>query len=101
MSFYETSRRDDLHSLVYLLTYLLNKGIPKGLHDIPDLFKINSFTKILDVKVSQTLDDLTSGSSAPFEDFILKIFRLDFNEQPNYSDLKASLTSISKKWTIH
>lgn len=39
MSFFSTSRRDDLISMSYLLLYLLNNGEPKGLDHISNVYQ--------------------------------------------------------------
>ena len=67
MSFHSTARCDDLISLSYLLVYLLNSGVPKGLDHIEQSHDLECFMKIFETKSRQTIEDLCSNKTEPLK----------------------------------
>jgi len=73
-----TSRRDDLISLFYLLSYLLNHGSLPGIIDALEEQQNGSkeemdieakFNAILEVKRSTTLYEMCKGNTLPLREF--------------------------------
>jgi serine/threonine protein kinase len=63
LNFRTPSRRDDLISLCYLLSFVLNKGEIKGLDFCPEWKPEKAFKYVRDAKAKITLGDLCSDNA--------------------------------------
>jgi hypothetical protein len=84
------SRRDDLISLCYLLTYLVDGDLPY-IHDM-------KFDEINERKNKLTTRQLcNSPEGSRLFPFVNEIFKLKFEERPNYERLRTHLiTTLSE-----
>ncbi|KAI0558488.1 CK1 family protein kinase [Gracilaria domingensis] len=76
------SRRDDLKSLTYMLVYLANGSLPWG--------HLDRMSDIHHLKRETLLSDLCSGIPG-LRDFALNVWRLSFEERPDYRSLSQIL----------
>ena len=77
MSGLEPSRRDDLESVGYLLSYFLNGSLPwQGVQDSPTRPKR---TKILNIKINTPVSELFRGFPEEFGSFIKTCRALRFD----------------------
>lgn len=82
----EQSRRDDLESLGYILIYFLKGKLPwQGLPGNNRKDKINN---ILNVKSGINVEDLCEGLPSEFADYLSRVKKLHFTEEPNYSQYR-------------
>ena len=82
----EQSRRDDLESLGYVLTYFLRGSLPwQGLKGTTKKLK---YELILEKKISTTTDMLCKGFPAEFRSYFEHIRSLGFDDRPDYDYLK-------------
>ena len=89
MSFKSTSRRDDLISLGYLLTYLLRgKNLPGITLNKNDFNIIDRYHAILQNKINYSIHDLCSGGAEPLFDFICEVNALSHSQAPRYDVLE-------------
>ena len=86
--FKTTSRRDDLISLCYLLIFLFNKGDVKFICKDSNLTQQEIFHTIRKTKTSMRPSDLVgapkSKRSSIILEFMKEIFKLEFDECPDY-----------------
>jgi len=88
----ESSRRDDLISLGYMLIYLYKRNLPWD----------NSFNKVTNkkylelmfIKETNAFGKLFNGMPKEFEEFIKYSRNLKFEQDPNYSYLRSLLSKI-------
>ena len=91
LCFNKTSRKDDLISLVYLITYLVNHASLPGIdcrHGKHTLEICQS------IKKSHTADNLCIDSMRQFHPFVDQIFNLEWQETPNYMKLRRELELV-------
>ena len=43
---------------------------------------------IFEAKTNETLEELCSGRTKPLEKFVEKVFDLEFDDEPDYEDLR-------------
>lgn len=79
----EQSRRDDLEGIAYTLIYLLQGTLPW--QGIKAENRKERYEKILEKKITTTIETLCEGIPAEFGTFLAEVKKLDFQEQPNYS----------------
>ena len=94
----EQSRRDDLESVGYVLVYFLGGELPwQGI-------KVKRFEekykKIMDKKISTSVESLCKGFPIEIQSFIEYTRQLKFDETPKYSYMKEILMSMAKKERI-
>ena len=92
---YEQSRRDDLESVGYVLMYFLRGSLPwQGL-------KIRSkedrYKKILAKKKETSSEELCKGFPEEFKEFVEYTRKLDYEEQPEYDNLKNKFYNLVVK----
>jgi hypothetical protein len=91
LDFFVTSRKDDLHSLVYLLVYLFRGkeflGVPYYREHNPRA----QLKMIKKAKISMSVNELCQGESACLREFAKEVFAYSFEEQPDYSKLEDIL----------
>ena len=89
----KTSRRDDLISLCYMMSYLLHGELPFEAQN--DLDWNEEFLRIRAKKMSLRPEDLChSSDSIKLLTFIKEIFSLKFEEAPYYDKLRFMLATI-------
>lgn len=82
----EQSRRDDLESLGYVLTYFLKGSLPwQGLKAAT---KEEKYAKILQKKRSTSIEQLTADLPPEFALFFNYVRSLQFDERPDYTYLR-------------
>ena len=93
LEFMTTSRRDDLISLCYLLTYMINEGKIQGLILDSNLSQIETFKNAKAAKKAHTMQNLCVDNAACLVQFVYEIFTLKFKDEPDYNNLKDLLTT--------
>lgn len=91
----ECSRRDDMESLAYLLIYLLKGELPwqnLKASSVPEKFQ-----KILDKKVSISVESLCEGIPREFSDFLVYCRCLEYEQKPNYRNIKKTFAGLFSK----
>ena len=83
------SRRDDLISLAYLLSFLVVGDITWLSNFKPQ--DPNFFTKIMRIKMNMKPDQLCSGQARGLLPYVEEVFAYSFDEAPNYAKLKHYL----------
>jgi serine/threonine protein kinase len=89
--FITLSRRDDLISLAYLLSYLFNPDVEWMDRIYNDSKNFSNASKI---KKSLTANDLCTEEAKYLLPFAEEAFDLEFDERPDYCKLKFMLKSI-------
>lgn len=89
----QTSRRDDLISLCYLLVYLINGH---HLFDIPHQCRSaqEQYAYLIEVKLETSAKDLCQDRARCFLPFVSMVFDLGFKEKPCYQMLTSILDDI-------
>jgi len=89
----ESSRRDDIISLGYMLIYLIKKGLP---WDYTYKTKITSskLFELIYLKETNCFGNLFDDLPSEFNEFIKYSQNLKFEEDPNYSYLRSILNTI-------
>ena len=95
----EQSRRDDIEALGYILVYFLKGNLPWS--EIKAKTKKEKIKKILEIKISNSLDNLCQGCPKEFIDFIKYARDLKFEKRPDYAYLKKIFQKISKNNNLH
>lgn len=97
LKFKNTSRKDDLISLLYLMIFLLNEG------KIPDLIhskKTSQLAKVKDTanqKMKHTPQSLCLGENESLVPFAKLIFKLEYKEDPDYFGMYQILEKLKKE----
>lgn len=91
----EQSRRDDLESLAYTLIYFIAGKLPwQGLRAYT---KIEKYEKLMQKKMSTSIETLTHGLPDEFTHFLMYCRSLRFEDRPDYSYLKRLFRSLSQQ----
>jgi casein kinase 1 len=99
----ESSRRDDLESIGYILVYFLKGRLPwQGLKPARDNSKrkdrgknkINKYNAIYEKKKQLPIEELCSGLPQEFSEYLRSIRQLSFSEQPNYSSYRRLFRNL-------
>lgn len=91
----ETSRRDDLESIGYMLVYFLKGCLPwQGL--VANTKK-QKYQKIWKVKARTPISKLCEGLPEEFQTFLEYSRSLTFKEKPNYSFLRRLFTAVMQR----
>lgn len=91
--FMQTSRKDDLESLIYILVFLLDLSRLTFINDVEDVPKSRQFEIIKNFKVSARERQLcgTAEENSPaffLTQFVNAVFSLDYKSKPPYSKLR-------------
>ena len=82
----EQSRRDDLESLGFVMIYLLKGKLPwQGLQARDQKQKMR---KVLQAKKNTSIEELCEGLPPQFAEYMNKVRKLKFAEDPDYTDYK-------------
>ena len=101
MNYNLTSRKDDLISMCYVLTYLFHEGELLNINAGPLLSSNECFELAIKIKRLNTIEDICFGKSKCLNDFFHKIFDMEFDEAPDYARLSRMLKfSLRPKETI-
>lgn len=105
MNFKTTSPSDDLHSLCYLLVFLLNGGEPPFKYD-KGRSLIERFNSILHLKTETSVADICRNEACkPLQPMVAQVFSLAYGQTPCYASYKHTLIecihgiSISPKFS--
>ena len=93
----ETSRRDDLISLGYMLIVLIKRNIP--LNVTFKNFNKEKFTELLNLK--KTGEKLYRGIPKEIKEFMKYSKNLKFEQDPDYSYLRSLFTNILMSTTLN
>ena len=74
LKFQTPSRRDDLISLCYLLSYLLNEGHLKDMDFGKDKDQVEAFKYVVKTKKGHTLGDMCYKNAQCLSPFVIKVF---------------------------
>jgi hypothetical protein len=92
LNFKSTSRRDDLISLAYMMSMMIQKGRLSEINPEAPLSHYESYNRILTAKSKMTIKDLCGQhDSKHLAGFLREIFELEFKEEPNYERLLSKL----------
>ena len=88
----ESSRRDDIISLGYLLIYLYKRELPwaNSFKDITN----KQYLELMIIKETNGFGKLFKGIPKEFEEFILYSRNLKFEQDPDYSYLRSLLSKV-------
>ena len=89
---YEQSRRDDLESLGYVLSYLVRGNLPW--QGIAAKTKEEKYAKILNKKINISTEKLLKDEPQELIDYIKYCKNLDYEQDPDYDYLIGLLKSI-------
>ena len=92
---FETSRRDDMESLGYIIMYLLRGNLPWSrikANNVKDLIK-----KLFEKKSITSVNELCNGFPSEFRTFVSYTRNLEFTEAPDYNYLRYLLKNVIKK----
>ena len=101
---YESSRRDDLESLGYLLIFFAKGGcLPwSNMYNKPQENRLKTIEKIAIIKQRITEEVLCKGLPEEFIKFMKYVRKLGFEQDPNYKYMKGLFISLlSKKENIN
>ena len=85
----ELSRRDDLESLFYLLTYFYRGALPW--QGVTSHSKAEKYRRIMEIKLNTPFDVLTKGLPQEFTAGFRYVRSLKFDTKPNYPFLRKLL----------
>jgi len=89
----ETSRRDDLESLAYVIIYLLVGGkLPWD-----EANKKKQFDEVLQIKKSTTIEQLCVNVPPQIAKLLEYVQKLDFVQEPDYAFCKGLMTSAASE----
>ena len=90
---FETSRRDDLESIAYMIIYLMKGKLPwENEIEINEIYRIKRYIK---------MEDLCKNIPKGIMDFIRYVRNLEFEEKPDYDYLRALINDIVEKKNIY
>jgi hypothetical protein len=100
LRFFNTSRRDDLVSLCYLMIYLIRRGTLPKVDIYNKVSRNESFRRIRDAKLSYKMSDLCNRSegTGELEDFVREVFSYRFQDEPNYDKLRVMIDILASKY---
>ena len=91
------SRRDDLISLCYCLIFFLDMKNLRIIENVNNESVVAQFKHIQKMRSRQSVDDLCrSEPTKDLREFVGQIFRLKYDEQPDYDNLTRILVSKMK-----
>ena len=95
MECYESSRRDDLISIGYMLIFLIKGELPWS--KIKYVQTSERYIKLLNLKKNTTNEELCKNLPSEFCDYIKYVKSLKFQEEPNYLYLKNLFIKVLDK----
>ena len=95
MEGYESSRRDDLISIGYMLIYLIKGKLPWSKIKYGTISE--KYIKLLNLKKNTTNEELCKNLPSEFCDYIKYVKSLKFQEEPNYLYLKNLFIKVLDK----
>ena len=95
MEGYESSRRDDLISIGYMLIFLIKGELPWS--KIKYVQTSERYIKLLNLKKNTTNEELCKNLPSEFCDYIKYVKSLKFQEEPNYLYLKNLFIKVLDK----
>ena len=95
---YEQSRRDDMESLGYMFVYFMKGRLPW--QGITGNDKKEKYMKILKKKQSLTCLELCDGLPIEFAQYIEMCRKLEFEEEPNYLEMRKMFWRVAKREKI-
>ena len=90
----ESSRRDDIISLGYMLIYLIKKGLPWDYIYKENKLTNSKYIELVFLKDTNAYGKLFDGLPSEFKEFIQYAENLKFDQDPNYSYLRSILNKI-------
>ena len=90
----EQSRRDDMESIAYVLLYFFKGKLPWQGLKCKD--KNEKYAKIKDMKMSITPEKLCEGFPIEFANYLTKVKKLGFEEEPAYKDYIKMFNDLFK-----
>jgi len=92
---WEQSRRDDMVAIGYMMLYFLCGALPwQGLNAQG---REEKYKKIMESKMSTTLDELCEGASEDFVKYFRYLSTLDFEDRPDYDYCRQLFRDRFKK----
>ena len=89
----QSSRRDDIISLGYMLIYFIKKGLPWD-YTYKEKITSSKLFELIYLKCTNAFGNLFNGLPSEFMEFIKYAQNLKFEEDPNYSYLRSILNKI-------
>ena len=90
----ESSRRDDIISLGYMLIYLIKKELPWDYTFKENKIISSKYLELIHLKDTNACGTLFNGLPYELKEFLLYAENLKFEEGPNYSYLRSILNKI-------
>ena len=90
----ESSRRDDIISLGYMLIYLIKKRLPWDYIYKGNKLTNSKYIELVFLKDTNAYGKLFNGLPSEFKEFIQYAENLKFDQDPNYSYLRSILNKI-------
>ena len=90
----ESSRRDDIISLGYMLIYLIKKGLPWDYIYKANKLTSSKYIELVFLKETNAYGKLFNDLLSEFKEFIQYAENLKFEQDPNYSYLRSILNKI-------
>ena len=90
----EQSRRDDMESIAYVILYFFKGKLPWQGLKCKD--KNEKYAKIKDMKMSITPEKLCEGFPIEFANYLTKVKKLGFEEEPAYKDYIKMFNDLFK-----
>lgn len=91
----ESSRRDDLESICYVIIFFFKKSLPW--QGIAGVTKQDKYRKIMDSKINTKIDLLCKDSPPEFKSLLTYCKALRFEENPDYDYMKRLLTAVATR----
>ena len=93
LNFNSQSRRDDLISLSYMISSLLNEGKLNNLTSNDQKSQVECFHAVLKAKQDMTIKEMCGNyhNSVNLRSFFEHVFSLNFKEEPDYERLQDLL----------
>jgi serine/threonine protein kinase len=91
----EQSRRDDLESIGYILTYFMNGGLPWQALQANN--RAERYNKICEMKLRIPLEQLCYGLPPEFSSYLTYCRALRFEDRPDYSHLRKMFKELLVK----
>ena len=91
----EQSRRDDLESIGYILTYFLNGGLPW--QSLQANNRSERYNKICEMKLRIPVEQLCYGLPSEFASYLNYCRSLRFEDRPDYSHLRKMFKELLVK----
>ena len=89
---FEQSRRDDLEAIGYVLMYFLRGTLPW--QGINTRNRNEKYKKIMEVKMTTSLDDLCLDHPAELKNYISYCKALKFEDRPDYGHLRRAFKEL-------